>query len=353
MSFRTKTAVVILNWNGRHFLERFLPGLIAGIGKAEEAMVVVADNGSTDGSVEWLKRTCPEAGLIEFDRNYGFTGGYNRALGMIDALYYVLLNSDVEVTENWLEPLVDYMDGHPEVAACAPTLLSFENRDSFEYAGAAGGFIDRYGYPFCRGRILDCIERNEGQYDNALRVFWASGAALTVRADLFHRAGGLDEEFFAHMEEIDLCWRLQRMGYEIVNVPASKVYHVGGGALPVNSPRKLYLNYRNNLMMMYKNLDRNRWAIIFARLLLDGLSALRYLFRWELAYFLAVFKAHRAFYCSIPSCRRKRGWFARLKVEGADMPVYRGSVVFKYFASRGKLRFSDMDGSSFSGKRIF
>ncbi|MDR2466086.1 MAG: glycosyltransferase family 2 protein [Prevotellaceae bacterium] len=353
MSFRTKTAVVILNWNGLHFLERFLPGLLADTGGAEDVLVAVADNGSTDGSVEWLKATCPEAALIEFDRNYGFTGGYNRALRTIEAQYYVLLNSDVEVTENWLVPLVDYMDAHPEVAACAPAILSFANRGEFEYAGAAGGFIDLFGYPFCRGRILNHIERDNGQYDDCERIFWASGAALMARADLFRRAGGLDEDFFAHMEEIDLCWRLQLMGYEIRSVPASKVYHVGGGALPVNSPQKLYLNYRNNLMMMLKNMDGRRQAIIFARLLLDGAAALRYLVRGEFSYFRAVFRAHLGFWRAVPACRRKRREFARLRGGGTDMPVYRGSIVFKYFAVRGKIRFSDLDGRRFRGRRIF
>ncbi|MDR1129512.1 MAG: glycosyltransferase family 2 protein, partial [Prevotellaceae bacterium] len=254
MNVKTKTAIVILNWNGKHFLEKFLGKVFDSISDSDmqNTKIIVADNASTDDSVEWVNAACPRAELILLDKNYGFADGYNKALKQVDAEYYVLLNSDIEVTDGWLSPLTEYMDSNPTVAACAPKLRAFNNPEFFEYAGAGGGFIDKYGYIFCRGRILDSIEKDNGQYDNVMHVFWATGAALMVRAALFHRAGGLDGEFFAHMEEIDLCWRLQLMGYKISNVPESVVYHVGGGALPNNSPRKLYLNYRNNLMMMAK-----------------------------------------------------------------------------------------------------
>jgi GT2 family glycosyltransferase len=335
-------AIVILNWNGRTFLERFF-------GKVSDSVLssgvsgvrlIVADNGSTDDSVEWMIANFPDTELILLDKNYGFADGYNKALERITAKYFVLLNSDIEVTDNWLSPLIDYMDNNPEVAACAPKLRSFNNRDCFEYAGAGGGFIDKYGYIFCRGRILDSIETDRGQYDGQINVFWATGAALMVRSELFHRAGGLDGSFFAHMEEIDLCWRLQLIGYKIANVPESVVYHVGGGALPNNSPRKLYLNYRNNLLMMAKNLQRNRWQIIFVRLLMDAASGLVYLLSGKLSYFNAVIMAHWAFFGRIPDCRKKRKAFRPLIVKQADTGIYNGSIVCKYFGSGKKITFS-------------
>jgi GT2 family glycosyltransferase len=338
----TKVAVVILNWNGRHFLEKFLGKVLdsistSGIG---EAKLVVADNASTDDSVEWVKANYPEVELILLDKNYGFADGYNKSLEQLDAEYFVLLNSDIEVTENWLPPLVNYMDLNPAVAACAPKLRAFNNPEFFEYAGAAGGFIDKYGYIFCRGRILDSIEKDSGQYDNVMHVFWATGAALMIRSELFRKAGGLDGSFFAHMEEIDLCWRLQLMGYKVSNLPESVVYHVGGGALPNNSPRKLYLNYRNNLMMLAKNLSKNRWLIIFFRLLMDGASALVYLASGQLSYFKAVIMAHWAFFKKIPLCRQKRKAFNNLIVKKADTGIYNGSIVYKYFRSGKRIIFS-------------
>ncbi|MDR2027544.1 MAG: glycosyltransferase family 2 protein [Prevotellaceae bacterium] len=342
MDIKTKTAVVILNWNGRHFLEKFLGKVIDSISSSEVygAKLVVADNASSDGSVEWMKANCPQAELILLDKNYGFADGYNKSLEQIDAEYYVLLNSDIEVTGNWLPPLVNYMDNNPEVAACAPKLRAFNDPGFFEYAGAGGGFIDRYGYIFCRGRILDSIEEDRGQYDNGIHVFWATGAALMIRSELFHRAGGFDGSFFAHMEEIDLCWRLQLMGYKISNVPESVVYHVGGGALPNNSPRKLYLNYRNNLMMMAKNLSKNRWLIIFIRLFMDGASAIVYLASGKFSYFNAVIMAHRAFFGRIALCRKKRKAFRPLIVKEADTGIYEGSIVWKYFRSGKKITFT-------------
>jgi GT2 family glycosyltransferase len=344
MDSKTKIAVIILNWNGRHFLEKFLAKVFDSISSSgiSNAKLVVADNASTDDSVEWIKTNCPYAELILLDKNYGFADGYNKSLAQIDAEYYVLLNSDIEVDENWLTPLVNYMDNNPDVAACAPKLRSFNNPAFFEYAGAAGGFIDKYGYIFCRGRILDSIEEDKGQYDSVINVFWATGAALMIRSGLFRKAGGLDGSFFAHMEEIDLCWRLQLMGYKVANVPESVVYHVGGGALPNNSPRKLYLNYRNNLMMMAKNLSKNRWLIIFIRLLMDGASAIVYLVSGKPLYFNAVIMAHWAFFKRIPLCRKKRKMFKHLIVKKADMGIYNGSIVYKYFKSGKKISFPQL-----------
>ena len=336
------TAIVILNWNGKAFLEKFL-GKVVESARGLDAEVIVADNASHDGSVEMLREKFSETRLILLDRNYGFTGGYNRALAEIEAKYFLLLNSDIEVTDNWLQPLIAYMDSHPDTAACAPKLLAYDRRDCFEYAGAAGGFIDAYGYPFCRGRILNATERDEKQYDTPINVFWATGAALMVRAELYRKAGGLNELFFAHMEEIDLCWRLQRMGYRIANIPSSTVYHVGGGALPVDSPRKLYFNYRNNLMMLVNNIPANRFYIIFVRLILDGISAIAYLFSGRFSYFAAVVKAHYGFFARIPLCIRKRRIFKPLAIQSANTGVYRGSIVTKFFASKKTLKFSDLD----------
>ena len=247
-----KAVVVILNWNTEGFLRRFLPGLVASM--PEGCEVIVADNASTDGSLRLMASQFPQVRVIALDRNYGFTGGYNRAFLALEDLYeyFLLINSDIEVPPSgWLEPLLAYMDAHPDCGACAPKLHAWQERDSFEYAGAAGGFIDRYGYPFCRGRVLKKLERDYGQYDSPRAVFWASGACLLVRSALYRELGGLDERFFAHMEEIDLCWRMQRAGYHVAVVPASTVWHIGGGTLPPTSPTKLYLNYRNNLLMLY------------------------------------------------------------------------------------------------------
>jgi GT2 family glycosyltransferase len=344
MDTKIKTAVVILNWNGKSFLEKFLGKVFDSISSPDiyPSKLVVADNASTDDSVEWVRAGYPEVELIVLDKNYGFADGYNKSLEQIDAEYYILLNSDVEVTENWLPPLVNYMDNNPDVAACAPKLRAFNNPEFFEYAGAAGGFIDKYGYIFCRGRILDSIERDNGQYDSVVPVFWATGAALMIRSALFRKAGGLDGSFFAHMEEIDLCWRLQLMGYKVSVLPESVVYHVGGGALPNNSPRKLYLNYRNNLMMLAKNLSKNRWRIIFIRLLMDVASGLVYLVSGKVSYFNAVIMAHWAFFRRITLCRRKRKAFRPLVVKQADVGVYDGSIVYKYFSSGKKVIFSQL-----------
>lgn len=259
-----KVAIVILNWNGAGMLRRYLPSVLQY--SKEEAAVYVADNGSSDDSLKLLREEFPEVRLVLLEKNWGFAEGYNRAFAEIDAEYYLLLNSDIEVTPDWLTPLVELMDTHPEVAACQPKLLSIADRERFEYAGASGGFIDRYGYPYCRGRLFETVERDEGQYDEPCDVLWATGAALLVRARIYKEVGGLDGRFFAHSEEIDFCWRIRLRGYRIVCLPASRIYHVGGGTLPKANPMKTYLNFRNNLTMLYKCLPQ---------------SDLRYVMRWR------------------------------------------------------------------------
>ena len=255
-----RTAVVILNWNTENFLRDFLPPLLDSVKNTEGAEVIVADNASEDGSLHLIEHRFPNVKTIRFTKNLGFTGGYNAAFEELKETgrpeYLVLINSDIEVTENWLQPLIDWMDSHPECGACAPKLLSWYNRSQFEYAGAAGGYIDRYGYPFCRGRVMKHVDDDHGQYDDPSDVFWATGACLMVRADAFWSVGGLDKRFFAHMEEIDMCWRMQLEGWRITVVPDSVVYHVGGGTLPAESPFKLYLNFRNNLLMLENNLAK-------------------------------------------------------------------------------------------------
>jgi len=301
----SSVAVVILNWNGVDFMKKFIPGVVASCNRLSErlpgwtARTVVADNGSTDGSVEWMKGLGECADTLFFDRNYGFTGGYNKAfreLGGKGFDYFLLLNSDIEVTEDWLVPLAQWMDSHPSCGVAAPKLHGYTARDSFEYAGAAGGFIDRWGFPFCRGRVRSAIETDKGQYDKACRTFWATGAAMMVRRSVFEQCGGLDEAFFAHMEEIDFCWRAQLLGWQVWNVPQSVIYHVGGGALPNESPRKLYLNFRNNLLMLHKNLPRRgHGPFIFFRMVLDGAAGAVYLLTGKPAYCKSVMEAHRDF----------------------------------------------------------
>lgn len=290
-----KTSVVILNWNGAEMLRRFLPSVIA-YSQGEGVEICVADNASSDNSCEVIEREFPEVRLIRLSENYGFAEGYNRALQQIDAEYVVLLNSDVEVTSGWLEPMTDYLDKHPQVAACQPKLLSFQEKSCFEYAGAAGGFIDKYGYPFCRGRIFDVVESDRGQYDDIIPVFWATGAALLIRLQVYREVGGLDGRFFAHMEEIDLCWRLRSRGYGIVCLPFSKVYHVGGATLKKENPRKTLLNFRNNLIMLYKNLPENElYRVMRVRLFLDYLAAFVFLLKGDKNNSLAVLRARKEY----------------------------------------------------------
>lgn len=331
------TAIVILNWNGIEMLKKYLPLLVERT-TSPGAFIVVADNGSEDGSLDWVKSMFPTVRTVALDRNYGFTGGYNRALRLIDADYYVLLNSDIEVSEGWLDPLVSFMEEHPEVGVCQPKLLSISDRSRFEYAGAAGGFIDYFGYPFCRGRILSNLEEDEGQYDAPKECFWATGACMMVRSSLYHHIGGLDESFFAHMEEIDFCWRAKALGYQVWCIPASKVWHVGGGTLPNESPRKLYLNYRNNLLMLYKNLPANiRCKRLFVRKCLDGASAAVYLLSGKPANFKAVWMAHRDF-------RKMKRTIEPTSSDGErnNVGYWPNFIILKFFLSGKKLNFSDI-----------
>ena len=290
-----KVAIVILNWNGKEMLKQFLPSVVAC--SKEEATVYVADNASTDGSMAMLESDFPEVKRIQLSHNWGFAEGYNRAFREIDADYYLLLNSDVEVTPHWLTPLIAYLEQHAEVAACQPKLLAYHDKGAFEYAGASGGYIDRYGYPFCRGRIFDTIERDEGQYDEPAEILWATGAALMIRAKDYWDAGGMDERFFAHNEEIDLCWRLRIRGRKIVCVPESRVYHVGGGTLPKANPMKTFLNFRNNLTMLYKCLpEKDLKPVMRWRWVLDYLAAWEMLIlKGNVGDFKAVYRARRAF----------------------------------------------------------
>lgn len=304
----TKTlAVIILNWNGLELLKKLLP-IASCYTSGPEVDLIVADNGSTDGSIEWVSTHHPEVKIMAFDKNYGFSEGYNRALRLTQYPFTVLLNSDVEVTEGWWQPMLRYMQENPEVGAAQPKIMSYHNREMFEYAGAAGGYLDRLGYPYCRGRLFDRIEEDHGQYDDGpADVAWASGAALMVRTSLYLRLGGLDPKFFAHMEEIDFCCRLHAAGYRVCALPYSKVYHMGGASLPHGNPKKVYLNFRNNLLLLHKNLPKKRGRkVLFLRRLADTLALGMYLLKgdWEEA--KAIWKAH--------------GDFRKMRCEYTDYP---------------------------------
>ena len=333
-----KVAVVILNWNGEAMLRRFLPTVVRY--SCDEAEVWVADNASGDASVQLLREHFPSVRLIQLDKNYGFAEGYNRALAQIEAEYYVLLNSDVEVTHHWLTPLVEYMDAYPDVAACQPKLLSEANRDYFEYAGASGGFIDRYGYPFCRGRIFNTVEEDNGQYDYIIDILWATGACMLIRSADYREVHGLDGRFFAHNEEIDLCWRLRQRGRRIVCIPESEVYHVGGGTLPKSNPTKTFLNFRNNLTMLYKNLpDGELKGVMRVRRVLDYVAALKMLVAdrsW--ADFKAVVKARRAFYRWRHNFDDDRREIGRTRTAGPSERVGY-SILWQYYV-KGRKTFS-------------
>lgn len=336
---RVKTAVVILNWNGKNFLEKFLPSVIESL--TEDAELWIADNASTDDSLEFLNTTYPAVKTLIFSENYGFAGGYNKALEQIDAEYYVLLNSDIEVAKDWLKPLVQFMDENPNYHACQPKLLAWHDRESFEYAGASGGHIDYLGFPFCRGRLFTFIEKDKAQYNDVADVFWASGAALMVRSDVYKKLGGFDDMFFAHMEEIDLCWRIWTNGGKVAVVPASTVFHVGGGSLPRQSAKKTYLNFRNNYYLIYKNYPKKMQRKIYRkRFMLDLIAAFKFAFEGHINDFFAVFRARRHF-------KKNR---KNLKHSGAlELPalIYKNSIV-KDFYLKGKKQFSDLDQSKFS-----
>ncbi|MFN8310310.1 MAG: glycosyltransferase family 2 protein [Chitinophagales bacterium] len=331
-----KVAVVILGWNGKKFLEQFLPSVVSN-SAGEGFVVVYADNASSDGSVEFVKEQFPTVEIIETGANLGFAGGYNAALKQVNAEYYVLLNQDVEVAPNWLLPLVRVLDSNSNIAAAQPKLRAFADRNAFEYAGASGGYVDFLGFAFCRGRVFDFIEKDSGQYDTTVPIFWASGAALFIRASVYHEAGGLDEDFFAHQEEIDLCWRVLRLGYQIMAVPESVVYHVGGGSLPQGNPRKTYLNFRNNLFLLLKNLPASAlWWKLPLRLMLDVVAAYYSVLKnRNLNDFSAIAKAHLHFFSSFNSMYVKRNKGVKA------VNLYSKSVVWHYFI-KGKKTFSEL-----------
>jgi len=338
-------AVIILNFNGKHHLKNFLPSVCASVYEGVE--IWVADNASTDDSIQFLHAHYPTIKLIQLTENYGFAEGYNQALQQIEADYYVLLNSDVEVTPDWIRPVIDLMENDPKIAAVQPKILAQTDKHLFEHAGAAGGWMDSLGYPFCRGRILFQCEADKGQYDEVQEIFWASGAAMFVRAKLYHEAGGLDGDFFAHMEEIDLCWRLKRLGYSVVAQPASVVYHVGGGTLDIENPRKTYLNFRNSLFTLVKNesIGRLLWLIPM-RLLLDGVAAARFLTEGKFRHIWAILQAHFHFYFGIFKVLKKRKLIRKLisqKNIGAANThgIYKGSIVWSFFIKKKKI-FSKM-----------
>lgn len=331
-------SVVILNWNGSTMLQRFLPSVIR---YSEEAEIVVADNGSTDDSLALLRERFPSVRILPFCENYGFAEGYNRAIQKIDTPYVLLLNDDVEVTPHWLQPLLAFMNHHPEVAACQPKILSETQRELFEYAGACGGFIDHLGYPYCRGRIFNHVEKDRGQYDQVCPIFWATGAALLVRTDVYRKEGGLDKRFFAHMEEIDFCWRLRSRNYGIYCIPQSTVYHVGGGTLPKSHPRKTFLNFRNNLLMLYKNLPEERLnSTLRIRYFLDLVAALKMLLSGQVKESMAIVKALRTFFKIRHDFDREREENLR-KQQLKDIPEMRNESLLVAFYLKKKKKFED------------
>lgn len=337
-------AIVILNYNTRPHLETFLPSVVA---HTNGARIIVADNASPDDSVAWLAAHFPDVEIIRLPCNYGFAQGYNEALNQIQARYYILLNSDVQVSPKWLPPLIEAMEADPLLAAAQPKIRAYRQPDQFEYAGGAGGWLDALGYPFCRGRIFNSLERDQGQYDNPVSCAWASGAAMCVRADLFRQFGGFDGDYFAHNEEIDLCLRFKRAGYRVACIPASPVFHLGGGSLAYSSPRKVFLNFRNSLLTLLKNEPRHLLAPkIFVRLCLDGVAGVRFLFKGEFRAILAVIRAHFSFYGMLGAAWRKRRQFAQMIEDARVGPpnrdgIYPGSIVFAHYIRRVK-KFADL-----------
>lgn len=333
-----RTAIVILNWNGKTFLEQFLPSVIS---HSKGARIIVADNASTDQSCEFLRTNFPNVELIQNTSNGGFAKGYNEALQLVDSEFYVLLNSDILLTENWLEPLLNVFQDE-QVAGCQPKVLSYHDPKRFEHAGASGGFLDHNYFPFCRGRILTSVEEDHGQYNNQQEVFWSTGACLAIRAELFHKVGGFDEDFFAHMEEIDLCWRLKRMNYRFLIEPKSVVYHVGGGTLPYNSPRKAYLNFRNSLFMLTKNHQGILVPKLFWRMMIDGVAAISFLAKGEFRHFGAVFKAHISFYAQLRTFLKKRKAVKAMSTSFNSTGMFRGNILWNYYV-KGVKKYSDLN----------
>lgn len=330
------SAVAILNFNGSELLKKYIPSIVQNTPSIIKLFVI--DNGSTDDSIEILEQF-PEIKTIRLEKNVGFAGGYNQGLKRIESKYIALLNSDILIKEDWLSPLIKFMEENPKVGACQPKILSLNQPDYFEYAGAAGGYIDYLGYPFCRGRIFDKVEEDKGQYNRQQRVFWASGAAMVVRADVFEKAGGFDTDFFAHMEEIDLCWRIQRLGYDIYCLPDNRVYHLGGGTLNYGSPGKTYLNFRNNLIMLVKNLPSNQiLKVLLMRMILDGFAGMNFILKGKFKHFLSILKAHFAFYSSLGKTFKQRKLFIQNNIkgekEGEIYGVLQSSIVSEYFIKK-------------------
>jgi len=324
-----KIAVVILNWNGKALLEQFLPAVIK---YSSEADIYVADNASTDDSIAFITKTYPQLKIIKNADNGGYAKGYNDALQLVNADIYCLLNSDVEVTNNWLSPIQDAFNNDPETAIIQPKILDFKNKEYFEYAGAAGGFIDKYGYPYCRGRIFDTLEKDSGQYNDISSIFWASGACLFIRSSVFKILNGFDEAFFAHMEEIDLCWRAKNLNYQITYVGNSTIYHVGGATLKNTSPKKTYLNFRNNLYILVKNAPGNLLPLVFTRLVLDGVAGVKYALHLKPKHILAILKAHFSFYLHLPVLLKQRK-----KLRQKSKYYTKNSIVWSYFVRNKQL----------------
>lgn len=334
----TQISIVILNWNGKKYLEEFLPSVIK---HSKNAEIIIADNASTDTSIEFIQANFPTIRIIQNFENGGFAKGYNDALKEVRSEFYLLLNSDIEVTENWLDPLLKCMKS-PSVAGCQPKVLSYNNKSHFEHAGACGGFLDRNYFPFCRGRIFDKFEEDKGQYDSETEVFWATGAALMIRSEVFHQLEGFDEDFFAHMEEIDLCWRAKKLGYQFKVIPSSVVYHVGGGTLSYLSPRKTYLNFRNSLYMIIKNHPGWLFPKLFYRLSLDGVASVRFVFKGEFRQLKAVLDSHVAMYLNLFKFLKKRKAIKKTVTNPNKAGLYTASILWaRYF--KGITRYSDLN----------
>lgn len=324
-----KIAVVILNWNGVTLLEQFLPSILQ---FSQEATIYVADNASTDNSISFVTDHFPTVEIVKNDSNFGFAQGYNEALKHIDADIYALVNSDIEVTENWLASIIDTFEKEPKTAIIQPKILDFKNKDYFEYAGAAGGFIDKYGYPFCRGRIFETLEKDKGQYDDDCEIFWASGACFFIRSSVYKELRGFDDDFFAHQEEIDLCWRAFNKGHKIKYNHKSVVYHVGGATLQQGNPKKTFLNFRNSLLMLTKNLPNKKlYSVLFSRMLLDGLAGIQFIFKGKFSHFFAILKAHASFYSLFSNTYKKRAIIQSKKYYNTK------SIVYNYYLKAGKV----------------
>ncbi|WP_259069812.1 glycosyltransferase family 2 protein [Mucilaginibacter sp. X4EP1] len=342
MSYIPKVAVVILNWNGKKYLQRFLPSVLSSVWPNLE--IIVGDNASTDGSVEFIRQEYPSVSIIQNDANYGFTGGYNKVLEHVDADYYILLNSDVEVAPGWIAPVINLMESDPLIAVAAPKIKAFDQKDHFEHAGAAGGFIDYLGYPFCRGRMFYEIEEDKGQYQQSGEVFWATGAAMFIKKHCWHEAGGFDDRFFAHMEEIDLCWRLKNIGYKVMYCAESEVYHLGGGTLNTENPFKTYLNFRNNLLLLQNNLPFWRaTATIIFRFWMDLIAIARFLGEGKRKDAWAVSRAHQNFVLSL--FKKKMPVITGHKHYPLSC-IYNGSLVWDFFVKK-KRHFTDLSQTDF------